>query len=905
MWLLACGVYVLSVAHRMSLGVAGPLAIERLDVSAAQLGSFVTLQLGMYAAMQVPWGLAIDRFGPRRVLLTATTILGIAELAFALAGSYPVALLARALLGIGDSAVFIAVIRLVTLWFEPRRFAMMTMVTGLFAMVGNLLATVPLALAFSTWGWTRTLAFAGGVSLGYALLLLRPAMAAPFRERAVRPSTNGRAPVPAPRLRARLGSLLGDVRRTWGIPEIRLAFWTHAATMATGTAFTVLWAFPYLTNGLGMPETRAASVLTIFVVGMLGASLVLGPVTSRRRGSRTAIALASAVGCVLAWAVLLGWPAGQVPFAVVVTVTVVLAIGGPASQVGFQIARDHSDPERRALATGIVNVAGFTTAMLGTVLVGVVIDLRSGSAEPTLLDYRWGLAVLGVAALLTTGQMLRWLLLCRRRTMRLVAEEGWEPPVVPVQHWWDIGYERAAVLRRGRRARPARALPTLAVVMRTIDLRGTSLSPTELRARLPRAEVDIEAASELVRPILAAVRSEGYEAVRRYTEELDGLVPHSMRVPREVLAQAPARLEPSVRDALVEAIRRARLGHEAQLPQERTTVLADGALVHQRWAPVRRVGLYVPGGLAPLASSVVMNVVAAQVAGVESLAVASPPQKDDDGWPAATILAACELLGIDEVYAVGGSQAIGMFAYGVGGGDTENRCDPVDVVTGPGNIYVAAAKRAVMGVVGIDSEAGTTEIAVLADAGADPSFVAADLISQAEHDPAAASVLVTDSTDLAAAVALEVQRQAAEAKHAERIRAALTGPQSAVVLVDDVEQGLRVVDAYAAEHLEIQTADAAAVAARVRNAGAIFVGPYSPVPLGDYIAGSNHVLPTGGTARYAAGLNVHAYLRSVQVIEYTAAALAEVTDPLVSLAEAEDLPAHGTAAMLRRGRPTL
>lgn len=900
-WLLACGVYVMSVAHRMSLGVAGPLAVERLGISAAQLGSFVTLQLGTYAAMQVPWGLAIDRWGPRRVLLVATTLLGVAELTFAVTTSYPVALAARTLLGMGDSAVFICVIRLVTLWFAPRRFAMMAMVTGLFSTVGNLLATIPLALAFTTWGWTRTLGVAGGISLGYALLLLRPATSAPYRESA-RGAPVQRAAAARSGLARGAGALLGEVRRTWRIPEIRLAFWTHAATMATGTAFTALWAFPYLTNGLGMSQTRAAAVLTFFVLGMVAASMIVGPVTSRRRGARAPLALGTAVAGVLAWAVLLGWPGGRVPFEVVVGMTVVLAFGGPASQVGFQIARDHCDPARHALATGMVNVAGFTTAMLGTVLVGVVVDLRSDGADPTLLDYRWGLAVLGVAAAFTTAQMLRWLLLCRRRSLRLLAE-GREPSVVPVAHWWDVGYDRAAVLRRGHLRRRPATLPTLAPVMRTIDLRGTRLSPSELRARLPRAEVDIEVATERVTPILAAVRADGAAALRHYAETFDGVVPASLRVPGEVIAAAPAALAPAVREALVEAIRRARLGHEAQLPVERTTELADGALVHQRWIPVRRVGLYVPGGLAAYPSSVIMNVVAAQVAGVASLAVTSPPQKENEGWPEPTVLAACALLGVDEVYAAGGAQAVGMLAYGVTGEQPEDSCEPVDVITGPGNIYVAAAKRAVLGTVGIDAEAGTTEIAVLADAGADPAFVAADLISQAEHDPAAASVLVTDSTELAAAVAREIAAQVGEAKHADRIRAALSGPQSGVVLVDDVEHGLVVVDAYAAEHLEIQTADAAAVAARVRNAGAIFVGPYSPVPLGDYIAGSNHVLPTGGTARYAAGLNVHAYLRSVQVIEYSAAALEAVTDPLVALAQAEDLPAHGTAATLRRGRP--
>ena len=313
-----------------------------------------------------------------------------------------------------------------------------------------------------------------------------------------------------------------------------------------------------------------------------------------------------------------------------------------------------------------------------------------------------------------------------------------------------------------------------------------------------------------------------------------------------------------------------------------------------------------PGGLAVYPSSVVMNVVPAQVAGVGSLAVASPPQRENGGWPDPTILAACALLGVEEVYAAGGAQAVGMFAYGVmtrgadGEVDRAHSCPPVDVVTGPGNIYVAAAKRAVLGTVGIDSEAGTTEIAVLADDTANPAWVAADLISQAEHDPAAASVLVTPSGEFAGKVAGAITEQATTAVHAERIATALAGPQSGIVLVDDLEAGIAVVNAYAAEHLEIQTEDAAGVAGRITNAGAIFVGPYSPVPLGDYISGSNHVLPTGGTARYASGLGVQAYLKSVQVIDYSRAALAEVTDHLLALANAEDLPSHGVAAHLRR-----
>jgi histidinol dehydrogenase len=315
--------------------------------------------------------------------------------------------------------------------------------------------------------------------------------------------------------------------------------------------------------------------------------------------------------------------------------------------------------------------------------------------------------------------------------------------------------------------------------------------------------------------------------------------------------------------------------------------------VTHRKVPVGRVGLYVPGGLAPLVSSVLMNVVPAQVAGVPSIALSSTPQKDFGGLPHPTILAACALLGIDEVYAVGGAQAIAMFAYGVG------PCARVDLVTGPGSIYTVTAKRLLKGQVGIDSEAGPTEIAVLADDTAEAAYVAADLVSQAEHDPLAASVLVTPSERLADEVEAELDKQVFATLHTERIRTALGGTQSAIVLVDDLEQGLAVVDAYGAEHLEIQTADAASYAARVRNAGAIFVGAHAPVSLGDYCAGSNHVLPTGGCACHSSGLSVRAFTKSVHVVDYSREALAEVADHVVTLAEAEDLPAHGAAVRVR------
>jgi histidinol dehydrogenase len=439
-------------------------------------------------------------------------------------------------------------------------------------------------------------------------------------------------------------------------------------------------------------------------------------------------------------------------------------------------------------------------------------------------------------------------------------------------------------------------------VLTRIDLRGTAAdrSAADLRGVLPRAAFDVDSALEGVHPVVEAIHTQGLPAVLDATRRFDGVEATGVRVPAEAIAAAEAGLDARVRAALLESIRRARLVHADQRRTDVTTRVVPGGTVTERFVPVARVGLYVPGGLAVYPSSVVMNVVPAQEAGVPSLAVASPPQKEFGGLPHPTILAACALLGVDEVYAVGGAQAIAMFAYGLAdAGDGAGPVEPVDIVTGPGNIYVTAAKRLLRGVIGIDSEAGTTEIAVLADETADPVHVAADLISQAEHDPAAASVLVTASTALADAVDAELVSQVAATKHVDRVQAALSGPQSGVVLVDDLEQGLRVVDAYAAEHLEIQTADARAVAARVRNAGAIFVGAWSPVSLGDYCAGSNHVLPTGGCARHSSGLSVQTFLRGVHVVEYTEEALREVADYVTTLADAEDLPAHGAAVRAR------
>ena len=429
-----------------------------------------------------------------------------------------------------------------------------------------------------------------------------------------------------------------------------------------------------------------------------------------------------------------------------------------------------------------------------------------------------------------------------------------------------------------------------------MDLRQADASPREYRRLVPRAPLDVEHALDAVRPICAEVHQRGDAALLDLAERFDRVRPPAVRVPSDVMDDALAGLDPAVRQALDVAIDRTRRVHSDQRRHDVTTSVVPGGTVTERWVPVRRVGLYVPGGLAVYPSSVVMNVVPAQTAGVHSLAVASPPQADNHGWPDATILAVCALLGVQEVYATGGAQAIAMFAYGTAS------CEAVDLVTGPGNIWVTAAKRLLEGLVGIDSEAGPTEIAILADDTADPVHLAADLISQAEHDPLAASVLVTTSVALADAVAAELPGQVAATKHTERISTALGGAQSAIVLVRDLDQGLAVVDAYAAEHLEIQTQDAAEIAARVHNAGAIFVGPWAPVSLGDYVAGSNHVLPTGGCAAHSSGLSVQTFLRGIHVVTYDEDALRGSAEHVVALAHAEDLPAHAAAVTRRLNR---
>jgi len=443
---------------------------------------------------------------------------------------------------------------------------------------------------------------------------------------------------------------------------------------------------------------------------------------------------------------------------------------------------------------------------------------------------------------------------------------------------------------------------TPAPVIARIDLRGTELTAARLRGALPRGGADVESVLPTVRPIVQAVAERGAQAALEYGASFDRVRPRAVRVPGAVLEAALSGLDPEVRDALQVMIERTRAVHADQRRPDVTTTLGPGATVTERWVPVERVGLYVPGGNAVYPSSVVMNVVPAQAAGVPSLVVASPPQARSQsgfaGLPHPTILAAAALLGVDEVWAVGGAQAVALLAYG--GTDTDgSELAPVDMITGPGNIYVTAAKRLCRSRVGIDAEAGPTEIAILADHTADPAHVAADLISQAEHDEMAASVLVTPSVDLADATVAELADQLSTTVHRQRVTTALAGPQSAIILVDDLDAGVDVVNAYAAEHLEIQTVDAARVARRIRSAGAIFVGPYAPVSLGDYCAGSNHVLPTAGSARHSSGLSVQTFLRGIHVVDYTEAALKDVSGHVVTLAKSEDLPAHGVAVRRR------
>jgi histidinol dehydrogenase len=435
-------------------------------------------------------------------------------------------------------------------------------------------------------------------------------------------------------------------------------------------------------------------------------------------------------------------------------------------------------------------------------------------------------------------------------------------------------------------------------VMRVVDLRGKRLTKVQYQALLPRAVIDIDSALTSIEPILSAVKNGDESTLRDLSLKFDGVAPHSLRVPTSVIDQALAALDPDLKQVMSEAIRRVRIVHRDQQRGVNNVRVVDGGEVEERWIPVDRVGLYVPGGRAVYPSSVIMNVVPAQIAGVRSIALASPGQKENEGWPHQTILAACALLGIDEIYAMGGAQAIAAFAYGVSNQGREVLA-PVDLVTGPGNIYVAAAKRALRGKIGIDSEAGPTEIAIVADNSARAQEVAADLMSQAEHDTIAAAVLITDSASLADDVQKAIIKRIKQTKHSVRISEALSGIQSAIVITDNLEQSIDIANAYAAEHLELQVAKPYQASLSIRNAGAVFLGRFTPVSLGDYLAGSNHVLPTGGCACHSSGLSVQTFLRGLHFITYNERALREIATSVITFANAEDLPAHGEAIAAR------
>ncbi|TGO05403.1 MFS transporter [Serinibacter arcticus] len=454
-WLTGCLVYFLAVLHRSSLGVAGPDAVARLGISSAQLGAFVMVQLAIYAAMQVPAGLAIDRLGPRRVLLVATLIMGTAQVTFAFATSYPVALGARALLGLGDSAVYLSCLRLAAEWFPRRRYAVLTMFSGLFGMAGNLAATVPLVWALGEFGWTRTFLVTGATSLVYAVLLLRPAVAAPYKSAAAHEAEVADREEVQPR--RGWGGVLDDVRASWRGTALgkgtQVGFWTHQATMASGTVLAMVWGFPFLTEGLGYTPDRAAAMLSLFVIGTLGFSFLVGPLAGRRPGWRMPLAIVICLLGLLALTSLAVWPGEGPPTWAVTLAFLVLSAGGPASQVGFHLARDYNPPHRISTATGLVNIGGFAAAMVGAVVFGVILDTLSHHGTPVLADYRWALGSLVLISTFSTCAMLLSLLGLRRLALGRIAA-GQDVALPVVAHWWD-----GTTARPRRRRRPSSRAP--------------------------------------------------------------------------------------------------------------------------------------------------------------------------------------------------------------------------------------------------------------------------------------------------------------------------------------------------------------------------------------------------------------------------------------------------------------
>lgn len=432
-------------------------------------------------------------------------------------------------------------------------------------------------------------------------------------------------------------------------------------------------------------------------------------------------------------------------------------------------------------------------------------------------------------------------------------------------------------------------------MLRIIDWRGKTLDPAFLAGHVPRVELDATDVAESVQALIDDVRRHGEAALLAQAEKFDSCRPRALRVDSSELESSRKALPDSLQRSIDIAIDRVRQGSALQVPPRQSVEVAHGATITQRWKPVRRAGVYVPGGKAVYPSSVVMNVVAAQVAGVTEIALASPPQRDYDASIHPTILATASMLEVTEAYRMGGAGAIAALAYGV----PEAGLEPVSVITGPGNTFVATAKRLLKGVVGIDSEAGPTEIVVIADESAPADIVASDLVSQAEHDELAQAVLITTSAKLAEEVNRSVALRADSTAHSARVNQALSGAQSAIILVDSVDAAVVVSDELAPEHLAIMTRNPHEVAESVTHAGAIFVGPYTPVSAGDYLAGSNHVLPTGGHAKFEAGLSAMTFLRPQQIVEYDRSALEQVADDIVRFAEAENLPAHGEAVTAR------
>ena len=423
----------------------------------------------------------------------------------------------------------------------------------------------------------------------------------------------------------------------------------------------------------------------------------------------------------------------------------------------------------------------------------------------------------------------------------------------------------------------------------TIDLRGDRSDPT---SRLPRAATStVSAARTTVRGILDAVKERGDEAVAAFTKEHDGWAGGVLEVGLDEAKAALDALDPALRSALERAADQVRWFHEQARPRD-WTEKRNGAVLGVRHRPLRRVGVYVPGGRGAYPSTVLMTVVPARVAGVDEVVLCTPP--GPDGQVNSSILAAAVLAGADRIFRVGGAQAIAALAYGT---ESVPRCDKV---VGPGNVFVSEAKRMVAGegACGIDAVAGVTEVAIIADDSANPTLVAADLVAQGEHDPLAACLLITPSEELAARVRQALEIEVAAAPHAERVRQAFAG-QSAVILVDDLDHAVEVADAFAAEHLEVQTENAVAVAERVRAAGAIFVGANTPVSLGDYAAGPNHTLPTGGTARFTGGLRTDDFFVPVNWVQYTRDSLADLADVVTAMGTAENLPGHVRAVQAR------